>query len=79
MKEREEEKKNRIEDKILIKEASVKEIKEHKKIIIEEKKVMDHQKRFEKKLAIIETVEQVKRVQKLSLERIDEENDKFQK
>jgi hypothetical protein len=41
MKEREEEKKNKIEDKILIKEASVKEIKEHKKIVIEEKKVVD--------------------------------------
>jgi hypothetical protein len=62
MKEREEEKKNKIEDKILIKEASVKEIKQHKKIIIEEKKVIDHQKRLEKKVAIIETGELTKRL-----------------
>ena len=41
MKEREEQKKKVIEDKILVKDASVKEIKQQKILIIKEKKELD--------------------------------------
>lgn len=41
MKEREESKKKLIEDKILVKDASVKEIKEKKLVMIEHKKEID--------------------------------------
>lgn len=77
MKEREEQKKKVIEDKILVKDASVKEIKQQKIAIIEQKKELDLHKRLVKKETIAETIEQRYRLQGKSLERIDEEDQKY--